>query len=357
MNNRKHVSGIYKIVNTLNGDVYVGKSKNLRDRKNVHFNNPLLKSFMDYVNLDVNEVFKYSVLEYLPKDDKILLEREKYWENQFENTINKLQPPTTENQRKETIDEWINSGLSQEEFCEAKKMPVGTLKLWISQLQPDLSPIEQRHKEDCIKIIDEWIESGLSLRKFCKQNPISRNTLNSWIIKYKPEAKELAKEVKFKKEKEEHDKIINEWVGSNLTKKEYCKLKNINYTTFILWIRKYRPELSSYNGNKHERECNKIIDEWLESGLIQSEFCKKKNMNRNLLMRWVKDYRPELKNYNKKLIEKAKIKKDYEHKQIIEDWLNSDLNQTQFCKKYNVPKRPFEGWLRKYRNGSYDYLN
>lgn len=63
MNNQEYVSGIYKIVNNLNGEIYVGKSKKLRDRKNAHFNNPLLKSFMDYVNLEIDEVFEYSVLE------------------------------------------------------------------------------------------------------------------------------------------------------------------------------------------------------------------------------------------------------------------------------------------------------
>ena len=76
-------SGIYQILNTDNGKIYVGsavrlsarKSEHLRDlRRNCHANQRLQHSF----NIHGEQAFKFSVLEYV-EDKSKLLEREQYY--------------------------------------------------------------------------------------------------------------------------------------------------------------------------------------------------------------------------------------------------------------------------------------
>lgn len=80
---RKTTSGIYQILNTINGKIYIGsavklsarKSEHLRDlRRNCHQNPRLQHSF----NIHGEQAFKFSVLEYV-EDKSKLLEREQYY--------------------------------------------------------------------------------------------------------------------------------------------------------------------------------------------------------------------------------------------------------------------------------------
>jgi len=77
--------GVYKIINTFNGRVYVGQTKNLRDRCDGHLssfrkgtNSRLMQQ--DF-NLSGERCFWFEVLERLPEDVERseLLEREKHW--------------------------------------------------------------------------------------------------------------------------------------------------------------------------------------------------------------------------------------------------------------------------------------
>jgi len=77
-------SGIYIIMNLVNGKFYIGSSSNLRNRKkehyktlksNTHANRYLQRSYNKYGK----ENLKFEIVEYIENDDSKLLEREQYY--------------------------------------------------------------------------------------------------------------------------------------------------------------------------------------------------------------------------------------------------------------------------------------
>lgn len=77
-------TGIYKIVNTVTGECYVGSAVNLgarklhhlhKLRKGKHFSPYLQRSF----NVHGEGAFEFIVIEEVVKDRDVLFEREKYW--------------------------------------------------------------------------------------------------------------------------------------------------------------------------------------------------------------------------------------------------------------------------------------
>jgi group I intron endonuclease len=87
------ISGIYAIINQVNGKMYIGKSKNIYNRTNTHItglntknkneNRYLINSWHKYGK----ENFKLIVLEELELNEELIAERELYWIN-FHNTTN-----------------------------------------------------------------------------------------------------------------------------------------------------------------------------------------------------------------------------------------------------------------------------
>lgn len=84
-------SGIYKIVNLVNNKIYIGKSKNLQNRRKEHFgdlkkgehNNCHLQSSWNKYGPDV---FAFEIIEFT--DISLLFAREHYWIH-FYNTLNR----------------------------------------------------------------------------------------------------------------------------------------------------------------------------------------------------------------------------------------------------------------------------
>lgn len=77
-------SGIYKIVNTLNGKVYVGSAKDFQKRWKRHFNDlekqqhSSIKLQRSY-NKHGKDVFVCEIIEEIPYEKDKILEREQYW--------------------------------------------------------------------------------------------------------------------------------------------------------------------------------------------------------------------------------------------------------------------------------------
>lgn len=77
-------SGIYKIVNTLNGKVYVGSTKDFQKRWRKHFNDlekqqhSSIKLQRSY-NKHGKDVFVCEIIEEIPYEKDKILEREQYW--------------------------------------------------------------------------------------------------------------------------------------------------------------------------------------------------------------------------------------------------------------------------------------
>lgn len=79
-------SGIYQILNTMNGKRYIGQSRSLNNRKYEHFcqlsrNEHGNSHLQNAYNLYGEENFEWSVIEYV--DSENLTEREQYWVNQY----------------------------------------------------------------------------------------------------------------------------------------------------------------------------------------------------------------------------------------------------------------------------------
>lgn len=88
----RNKAGIYLIRNKINGKVYIGKSIRLYKRIKGHVTHLNTKSKDENRHL-INawhkygrEAFEYEVLEYLPKDEEILRERELYWMVHYNST-------------------------------------------------------------------------------------------------------------------------------------------------------------------------------------------------------------------------------------------------------------------------------
>jgi len=83
MNKVKNKPGIYRIINIINGKIYIGSSINVRKRKNLHFsrlrkNTHECKHLQSAFNKYGEENFKFEIIEYV-KDKNKLIEREQYW--------------------------------------------------------------------------------------------------------------------------------------------------------------------------------------------------------------------------------------------------------------------------------------
>jgi group I intron endonuclease len=77
-------SGIYIIINKINGKIYIGSSVNLKTREREHFrslkNNKHHSQHLQYAyNHYGKESFKFGIIEYVSKDKELLLKREQYW--------------------------------------------------------------------------------------------------------------------------------------------------------------------------------------------------------------------------------------------------------------------------------------
>lgn len=92
----KGVCGIYKIINTVNNKIYVGKAKNIYNRMLSHRTNLRRKSKDENRHL-INawhkygeECFTYEIIEVLQFDENLLREREDYWIVTLDSTNRKV---------------------------------------------------------------------------------------------------------------------------------------------------------------------------------------------------------------------------------------------------------------------------
>lgn len=80
---RKSISGIYRIVNTVNGRVYVGSTNNIMSRRSAHFTtlekgSHVNRKLQNAYNKYGKDKFIFDVIEVLGSDD-LLISREQHW--------------------------------------------------------------------------------------------------------------------------------------------------------------------------------------------------------------------------------------------------------------------------------------
>jgi len=113
--------------------------------------------------------------------------------------VARLRKYSTEWQRREVVDRWRASGLSQAAFCRQEGIPEWALSEWKRQElrrahqpsvveaglkgSPKYGPPPKKHKKLASywkKVVAEQETSGLSATQFCKKHGFSLVTFNRW---------------------------------------------------------------------------------------------------------------------------------------------------------------------------------
>lgn len=183
--------GIYAIKNKVNNKLYIGKSVNIYERIRFHINKLNKKDKNDNIYL-INswykygrENFEYIILEDLPKNDKILKEKELYW-------ILKLKSNNRDFGYNLRLDSETKCILSEE---TKKRMSISKTKLYSN---PEYNNMKHSHKywknnPNAVKKMAKKVSKKLhkyKIQQFDKNN----NLIKEWfsvqkIIKDNPNYK------------------------------------------------------------------------------------------------------------------------------------------------------------------------
>lgn len=138
-------------------------------------------------------------------------------------------------------------------------------------------PLEEIHR-----ILQEWQDSfPIEKKSICKKYNVKNNVFNWWIRKYRSDLRNLTHENRLKH--------IDKMNSLGLNQKEYAELIGVDQRTVSLWkclyIRDKRPIKPRVNIKDLEYKKQKY-KEWTESGLSKREFCKNNNINYSSFKAW-----------------------------------------------------------------------
>jgi len=149
------------------------------------------------------------------------------------------------------IQDWEQSGMSINLYCEQKKIVVATFYNWRYKLNPSLyvdrDPINDRKLSDLEKrkIIEDWEKSGLTINQYCLRKELGAEALAKWIKKFNitvPKNLSSKKEKGKYKNTEEWLKIIEDWEKSGLLRGTYCRKNKLDRTQFYKYEKRLKPE-------------------------------------------------------------------------------------------------------------------
>lgn len=162
--------GIYCIINTRDGKVYIGKSKNIYNRiiqhtyslktKDKHENRYLVNAWHKYGR----ENFTYCVLEYLEIDEDLLRDRELYWMQRFDSTNRKygynLRMDSSTNM---IVHEETRKKMSQS--MSGEKNPNYNNK-WSDEMKQYMSNLKkQQYRDGVVTVNMDGVRKGIANRK------------------------------------------------------------------------------------------------------------------------------------------------------------------------------------------------
>lgn len=135
---------------------------------------------------------------------------------------------------------------------------------------------------------------------------------------------------------EEWEQIMEDWSQSGLTVSAYCRNKRIPRGSFHNW--KGRLDPSSHRSIQDIRnKWKELVEEWHKSGLTKHAYCKEKEIFSAYLSRWERKL-------NFAPASKAPIEK---WRTIIEDWKKSGLKKYVYCRKQKIDSAAFCRWEKK----------
>lgn len=135
---------------------------------------------------------------------------------------------------------------------------------------------------------------------------------------------------------EEWEQIMEDWPQSGLTISAYCRNKRIPLSSFYNW--KARLDPSSHRSIQDIRnKWKELIEEWHESGLSKHAYCKEKEIFPAHLSEWERKlgFAP---------VPKTPIER---WRTIIKDWEKSGLKKHVYCRKQKLDSTAFYRWEKR----------
>lgn len=266
----------YKTNKLDEGLFYIGITKNIRTRMNGHRskgNNPIKKSYINKYGFIVKILYECASYEEALEKETFLIR----WFGKIQDDTGILTNILTK-----SLD--IGKCNIGKEFStdHRKNMSESCLKrsekYWNQQRDERLSlPLEEIHR-----ILQEWQDSfPIEKESICKKYDLKKNVFNWWIRKYRSDLRNLTYENRVKHIKKMHS------LGLNQT--EYAELIGVDHRTVSLWkcsyIRDKKPIKPRVKVQNLEYKKQKY-QEWIDSGLSKREFCKNNNINYSSFKVW-----------------------------------------------------------------------
>jgi predicted GIY-YIG superfamily endonuclease len=281
-----YVYGLYKEkfeykTNKLNeGLFYIGITKDLKTRINAHrsnADNPIKKSYINKYGLIIKILYEYDSYEEALEKETFLIR----WFGKIQDDTGILTNILTESS------DISKCNLGKKFSTEHKqKISIASLnrdmEYWQKQRIERLSlPLEEIHS-----ILQEWQDSfPIEKDTICKKYNVKNNVFNWWIRKYRPDLRNLTRENRIK-----HIIKMNDL---ELSQREYAELIGVDQRTVSLWKCNYIRDKKStkLKTNIKDLEYKKQkYKQWIESSLSKREFCKINNINYSSFKAWKSYY-------------------------------------------------------------------
>jgi predicted GIY-YIG superfamily endonuclease/predicted transcriptional regulator len=281
-----YVYGLYKEnfeykTNKLDeGLFYIGITKNLHTRMNSHrtcSSNPIKKSYINKYGFVVKILYECDSYDEALEKESFLIR----WFGKIQDNTGILTNILTESNDIGLYN--VGQKLSSNYRKNISRSCLDrNEQYWNNQRDERLSlPLEEIHK-----ILQEWEDSfPIEKENICKKYNIKNNVFNWWIRKYRSDLRNLTYENRVK-----HIEKMN---NLGLNQKEYAELIGVDQRTVSLWkcsyIRDKKPIKPRVNIKDLEYKKQKY-QEWIDSGLSKREFCKNNNINYSSFKAWKNYY-------------------------------------------------------------------
>ena len=277
----------------------------------------------------------------------------------------------TPEQWKEIFDDWQESGLSRNAYCEQKDIGFTAFYHWSQKLMNPKHSHEISYSlytlEQWKEFFEDWQKSGLSREAYSRQKGLAYATFQHWAQKFKdPEffhnALKLAKGSRLRRYNlEQQKKFVDDWKKSGLSTDDYSREKNLARTTFYNWVQKFKdPEfyerahkLAQTPAPRHYtlEQQKEYLDDWKKSGLSRDAYCRKKDLAFTTFHTWIQKFKnPEFFEEALKLGQAPAPRRCTleEQKEYVEGWGKSGLSKETYCRKNNLSSSTFYYWEQKF---------
>lgn len=208
----------------------------------------------------------------------------------------------SEIEKKLLVDRYLVSGQTKRDFAREHQIAASTMASYIKRYAPE--DVKKRYSEaERKKLVDDFFEGEETCAKYSEKIKITASVFGLWLKKYDPtgERREAWKLrlIKLRKPTERsaeeiayREKLLTEYLESDLTLKEFSSLKKIAYGTLKRWFKQHdlgavrrqaKIDRMGYNKGRSKAEKIALAKEYQASGLSAIEFGASIGKNRNYI--------------------------------------------------------------------------